>query len=165
MAPDESASAGALSFPVSVATGWTHGISDDSLPNAIDAVGVAQQVPDTQWIMQAEVAISNLVASMGVNDQANKLLTCIAQGPGYAGASPVLGEVRSSEITVDGTKAARVDADITVAPDKGVPGDSVVVIAVDTKPVTIFLGATAIGDKASAAIVDKVIASLKVSKK
>jgi hypothetical protein len=45
-----------------------------------------------------------------------------------------------------------------------VKGDSVTVIAVDTKPVTIFLGATPIGDAGSVATLNQVISALKVSK-
>jgi hypothetical protein len=77
-----------------------------------------------------------------------------------------LGTKKSSSMTVDGVKAARVDADITIGDTtRGVRGDSVTIVAVDTKPVTIFLGATAIGDTASAATLNNVIAALKVSKK
>jgi len=159
-------SAGKLSFSASAAPGWQP-ISDDQSPNLIGAVGVAQEVPGaSQWVMQAEVAVTNFVSSMDVAAQASKLLQCVVAGPGYANSSPTLGTTKKSSITVDGTKAARVDADVTIAdPSRGIKGDSVVIIAVDTKPVTIFLGATAIGDAASAAIIGKVIAALKVSKR
>ena len=102
---------------------------------------------------------------MDVSAQASKLMQCVATGPGYANASPTLGPTKTSSITVDGTKAARVDADVTIAdPSRNVKGDSVIVIAVDTKPVTIFLGATPIGDAGSAATLNQVISALKVSK-
>jgi len=158
-------SAGKLSFPASATPGWT-GFSDDSSPNMIGAVGVAQEVPGAnQWMMQAEVAVTNFVTSMDVGAQASKLMGCVANGPGYANASPTLGPTKTSSITVDGTKAARVDADITIAdPARNVKGDSVTIVAVDTKPVTIFLGATPIGDANSAGIISKVIAALKVKK-
>ena len=46
-----------------------------------------------------------------------------------------------------------MDADVTIAdPARNVKGDSVIIIAVDTKPVTIFMGATPIGDAASAGL-------------
>ena len=78
---------------------------------------------------------------MDVAAQASKLMQCVANGPGYANASPTLGPLKTSSTTVDGIKAARVDADVTIAdPSRGVKGDSVVIIAVDTKPVTIFMG-------------------------
>jgi hypothetical protein len=102
---------------------------------------------------------------MDVNAQASKLMQCVASGPGYANASPTLGPTRTSSITVDGIKAARVDADVTIADAaRNVKGDSLVIVAVDTKPVTIFLGATPIGDAASAAAINQVIAALKVAK-
>ncbi len=156
--------AGKLSFPINAAPGWTE-FSDDSSPNLIAAVGVAKEVPGaSQWVMQAEVAITNFVASMDVTAQASKLLQCVANGPGYANASPTLGPAKTSSTKVDGVKAARVDADITIAdPTRSIKGDSVVIIAVDTKPVTIFLGATPIGDAASAAIINQVISQLKVN--
>ena len=159
-------SAGKLQFSASAAPGW-QAISDDQSPNLIGAVGVAQEVPGaSQWVMQAEVAVTNFVTSMDVAAQASKLLQCVVAGPGYANSSPNLGPTKKSSVMVDGTKAARVDADVTIAdPSRGIKGDSVVVIAVDTKPTTIFLGATAIGDAASAAIISKVIATLKVSKR
>jgi hypothetical protein len=159
-------SAGKLQFSASAAPGW-QAISDDQSPNLIGAVGVAQEVPGaSQWVMQAEVAVTNFVTSMDVAAQASKLLQCVVAGPGYANSSPNLGPTKKSSVTVDGTKAARVDADVTIAdPSRGIKGDSVVIIAVDTKPVTIFLGATAIGDAASAAIISKVIGTLKVSRK
>ena len=92
-------------------------------------------------------------------------MQCVATGPGYANASPTLGPTKTSSITVDGAKAARVDADVTIAdPSRNVKGDSVIVIAVDTKPVTIFLGATPIGDAGSVAPLNQVISALKVSK-
>ncbi len=156
--------AGKLSFPINAAPGWTE-FSDDSSPNLIAAVGVAKEVPGaSQWVMQAEVAITNFVTSMDVTAQASKLLQCVANGPGYANASPTLGPAKSSTTKVDGVKAARVDADITIAdPSRSIKGDSVVIIAVDTKPVTIFLGATPIGDAASAAIINQVVSQLKVN--
>jgi len=158
-------SAGKLSFPTSATPGWT-GFSDDQTPNLIDAVGVEQEVPGAnQWMMQAEVAITNFVASMDVGAQASKLIDCVANGPGYANATPTLGPTKTSSITVDGVKATRVDADVTIADTaRNVKGDSLVIIAVDTKPVTIFLGATPIGDSGSAGIINGVIAALKVRK-
>jgi hypothetical protein len=162
----DTVSAGKLQFQASAAPGW-QAISDDQSPNLIDAVGVAQEVPGaSQWVMQAEVAITNFVPSMDVAAQASKLFQCVVAGPGYAGSSPTPGPTKTSSMTVDGTKAARIDADVAIAdPSRGIKGDSVVIIAVDTKPVTIFLGATAIGDTASAAIISKVIGTLKVSRK
>jgi hypothetical protein len=158
-------SAGKLSFPTSAAPGWMP-FSDDQTPNLIGAVGLAQEVPGaSQWVMQAEIAITNFVTTMDVSAQASKLMQCVANGPGYANASPTLGPSKTSSITVDGTKAARVDADVTIAdPSRNVKGDSVTVIAVDTKPVTIFLGATPIGDAASVDTLNQVISALKVSK-
>jgi hypothetical protein len=157
--------AGKLSFPANAAPGWMP-FSDDQTPNLIGAVGLAQEVPGAnQWVMQAEVAVSNFVASMDVTAQAAKLMNCVAEGPGYSNASPTLGPIKKSSITVDGVKAARVDADVTIAdPARNVKGDSVTIIAVDTKPVTIFLGATPIGDAASAGLLNQVIGSLKVAK-
>ena len=157
--------AGKLSFPLSATPGWAE-FSDDSAPNLIGAVGVAKEVPGgNQWVMQAEVAVTNFVPSMDVNAQATKLMQCVAAGPGYSNASPTLGPLKTSSTTVDGVKAARVDADVNIGDtSRGVKGDSVTIIAVDTKPVTIFLGATPIGDAASAGIITQVIAALKVSK-
>ncbi|CQD13612.1 membrane glycine and proline rich protein [Mycobacterium europaeum] len=162
----DSITAGKLSFPAStVPPNWTL-FSDDQDPNLIGAVGVAQDVPGAnQWMMTAEVAVTNFAASMDVTAQASKLLQCIANGPGYANASPTLGPTKTSSITVDGTKAARADANVTIAdPTRNVKGDSVTVIAVDTKPVTVFIGSTPIGDTASADIIGKIIAALKVNK-
>jgi hypothetical protein len=158
-------SAGKLSFPANAAPGWMP-FSDDQTPNLIGAVGLAQEVPGaSQWVMQAEVAITNFVTSMDVTAQASKLMQCVAYGPGYANASPTLGPTKTSSITVDGTKAERVDADVTIADTaRNVKGDSVTIIAVDTKPVTIFLGTTPIGDAASAATLNQVISALKVAK-
>jgi hypothetical protein len=158
-------SAGKLSFPTSAAPGWQP-FSDDQNPNLISGVGVGAEVPGaSQWMMQAEVAITNFVTSMDVAAQASKLMDCIAAGPGYANASPSLGPKKTSSIKVDGVNAARVDADVTIGDTtRNVKGDSVVIIAVDTKPVTIFLGATPIGDAASAGVINGVIAALKVVK-
>ena len=158
-------SAGKLSFRAGAAPGWA-GFSDDQTPNLIGAVGVGQEVPGAnQWMMQAEVAITNFVTSMDVAAQASKLMDCVANGPGYANAMPTLGPTKTSSITVDGVKAARVDADITIADTaRNVKGDSVTIIAVDTKPVTIFLAATPIGDAGSAATISQVIGGLNVSK-
>jgi hypothetical protein len=157
--------AGKLSFPATAAPGWMP-FSDDQTPNLIGAVGIAQEVPGAnQWVMQAEVAVSNFVSSMDVTAQAAKLMNCVAEGPGYSNASPTLGPIKKSSFTVEGMKAARVDADVTIAdPARNVKGDSVIIIAVDTKPVTIFLGATPIGDAASAGLLNQVIGSLKVTK-
>ncbi len=158
-------SAGQLSFPTTAAPGWMP-ISDDQTPNLIGAVGVAKEVPGAnQWVMQAEVAVTNFVSSMDVSAQASKLLQCVASGPGYANASPTLGPSKASSLTVDGIKAARVDADVTIAdPSRNVKGDSLSIVAIDTKPVTIFLGATPIGDAASAGLINQIIGSLKVTK-
>jgi len=158
-------SAGPLSFPASATPGWS-GFSDDQTPNLIGAVGVGAEVPGaSQWMMQAEVAVTNFVGSMDVTAQASKLMDCVANGPGYANASPTLNAPKTTSITVDGLKAARVDADVTIAdPSRGVKGDSVSIVAVDTKPVTIFLGATPIGDAADAATINRVIGALKASK-
>lgn len=159
----DSISAGKLSFPASAAPGWAP-FSDDSTPNAIDATGVYQQVPGaSQWIMQAEVATTNFVPSMDVAAQASKLMTCLASGPGYQNSSPTLGPIKTSSITVDGTQAARVDADITIADTtRNVKGDSVIIVAVKTKPVTFFYGATPIGDAGSRATIEGIIAALHV---
>ena len=158
-------SAGALSFPANATPGWTP-FSDNSTPNAIAAVGMAQEVPGaSQWMMQAEVAISNFVASMDITTQASKLMTCMANGPGYAGASPTLGPIKTSSTTVDGTDAARADADITIGDtSRNVKGDSVTIIAVKTKPVTFFYGTSPIGDEGARSTIDGVIAALKVTK-
>ncbi|MGA7050418.1 MAG: hypothetical protein WBZ37_03955 [Mycobacterium sp.] len=163
--PGNTIEAGKLSFLATAAPGWTV-FSDDQNPNLIGALGVSQTVPGAnQWAMSAEVAVTNFVASMDVSAQASKLIQCVATGPGYANASPTLGPTKTSSTTVDGIKAARVDADIAIADtSKGVKGDSVVIIAVDTKPVTVFLGGTPIGDAASAATINQVIAALKVTK-
>jgi hypothetical protein len=157
-------SAGQLSFPTSAAPGWAV-VADNSMPNAIGALGVAQEVPGSnQWMMQAEVAVTNFVTSMDVAAQASKLMTCVANGPGYANVSPTLGPTKKSSITVDGTEAARVDADVTIADtSRNVKGDSVTIIAVKTKPVTFFLGASPIGDADARATIDQVIAALKVT--
>ena len=157
--------AGKLSFPASATPGWTP-FSDDQDPNLIGAVGVSQDVPGaSQWMMSAEVAITDFVPSMDVAAQASKLMQCVSNGPGYTNSQPTLGPLKTSSTTVDGVKAARVDADVTIAdPSRGVKGDSVVIIAVDTKPVTIFMGTTPIGDAASAAIISRVIGALKVAK-
>lgn len=159
-------SAGKLSFPISAAPGWL-AFADNQSPNLIDAIGVGQEVPGAnQWMMQAEVAVTNFVASMDVAAQASKLLQCAANGPGYAQSSPTVGPTKTSSITVDGVKAARVDADITIADTaRNVKGDSVTIVAVDTKPVTVFMGATPIGDAAAAATINRVIAALQVTKR
>lgn len=116
-------------------------------------------------MMTAEVGVTNFVASMDLTAQATKLMQCVVNGPGYANATPTLGPVKTSSITVDGTKAVRADADVTIAdPTRNVKGDSVSIIAVDTKPVTVFIGSTPIGDTASADLVGKIIAVLKVAK-
>jgi len=156
--------AGKLSFPASAAPGWSP-FSDDQDPNLIGGVGVSQDVPGaSQWMMSAEVATTNFVSSMDIAAQASKLMQCVANGPGYANASPTLGPLKTSSTTVDGIKAARVDADVTIAdPSRGVKGDSVVIIAVDTKPVTIFMGSSPIGDAASAAIINRIVGALKVA--
>ncbi len=161
----DTVSAGKLSFPISATPGW-QGFSDDQTPNLIGAVGVGAEVPGaSQWMMQAELGITNFVPSMDVAAQASKLMNCVANGPGYANATPTLGPLKTSPATVDGVKAARVDADVTIAdPARNVKGDSLVIIAVDTKPVTIFLGATPIGDAGSAGIINGVVAALKVRK-
>jgi hypothetical protein len=158
-------SAGKLSFPASAAPGWQP-YSDDQNPNLIGGVGAGTEVPGaTQWMMQVEVAVTNFVSSMDVSTQASKLLDCVAAGPGYANASPSLGPKKTSSITVDGVKAARVDADVTIGDTaRNVKGDSVVIIAVATKPVTIFLGASPIGDPASQGVINGVISALKVVK-
>jgi hypothetical protein len=158
-------SAGKLSFPASVAPGWT-AFSDNQSPNLIDAVGVKQDVPNSNgWQMQAGVGVTNFVPSMDVNAQASKLMTCVASGQGYAAATPTLGPTKTSSTTIDGVKAARVDADVSITdPSINVKGDSVTIIAVDTKPVTIFLGTSPIGDAGSAGIINGVVAALKVKK-
>ena len=163
---DAPISAGKLSFPADAAPGWMP-FSDGQTPNLVGAVGVAQEVPGaSQWVMQAEVATTNFDGSMDVAAQASKLMQCVANGPGYEGASPTLGPTKTSSITVDGVKAARVDADVTVEPDpsRNVKGDSLTVIAVDTKPVSVFVGTIPIGDAGAADTLNKVISALKVEK-
>lgn len=161
----DTVSAGKLSFPASTAPGWTP-FSDDQDPNLIDAVGVAREVPGVNnWVMEAEVGVTNFVPSMDVTAQASKFLQCLVAGPAYGKASPTLGPAKTSSITVDGVKAARVDADVTIGdPTLNTKGDSVTVIAVDTKPVTVFFAATPIGDADSAATIANVIGALKVTK-
>ncbi|TAM63908.1 hypothetical protein [Mycobacterium sp.] len=162
----QSIAAGKLSFPAGAAPpAWTV-FSDDQGPNLIGGLGVAQDVPGAnQWMMTAEVGVTNFVASMDLSAQATKLMQCVVNGPGYANATPTLGPVKTSSLTVDGTKAVRADADVTIAdPTRNVKGDSVSIIAVDTKPVTVFIGSTPIGDTASADLVGKIIAALKVAK-
>ncbi len=160
----DTVSAGALSFPTSAAPGWSP-LSDNSAPNAIDAVGLTSLIPNAnQWMMQADVAISNFVSSMDIAAQASKLMTCIVNGPGYQGAQPSLGPTKSSSITVDGIKAARVDADVTIGDtSRNVKGDSVVVITVQTNPVTFFFATSPIDDAGSRATVEAIISALKVN--
>ncbi|WP_264892626.1 hypothetical protein, partial [Mycobacterium kiyosense] len=166
MPTGDTVTAGTLSFPASVASGWQPYI-DDQNPNLIDGAGLAKEVAGgNQWMMQVEVAVTNFVTSMDVSAQASKLLDCVAAGPGYNQVSPSLGPKNTSSITVDGVKAAKVQADVAIGDaSRGVKGDTVTIVAVNTKPVTIFLGAVPIGDSASQAIVDGAIAALKVTKK
>lgn len=162
----DSIAAGKLSFPATAApSGWTV-FSDDQGPNLIGGLGVAQDVPGAnQWMMTAEVGVTNFAPSMDLTAQATKLMQCLVNGPGYANATPTLGPIKTSSMTVDGTKAVRADADVTIAdPTRNVKGDSVSIIAVDTKPVTVFIGSTPIGDTASADLIGKIIAALKVTK-
>lgn len=165
MPTGDTITSGKLSFPTSAAPGWTP-FSDDQDPNLIGAVGVGQEVPGANnWMMTAEVAVTNFVPSMDINAQASKFMQCLVAGPAYARATPTLGPTRTSSLTVDGTKAARVDADITVGdPTLNTKGDSATVIAVDTKPITIFFSATPLGDAASAGTINNVIGALKVAK-
>ncbi|QLL06447.1 hypothetical protein [Mycobacterium vicinigordonae] len=165
MPSGDTVSAGKLSFPANLAAGWQPYV-DDQNPNLIDGAGLAKEVAGgNQWMMQVEVAVTNFVTSMDVSAQASKLLDCVAVGPGYNQVSPSLGPKTTSSMTVDGLKAAKVQADVTIGDaSRGVKGDTVTIVAVDTKPVTIFLGAVPIGDSASQAIVDSVIAALKVTK-
>lgn len=158
-------SAGGLSFPLNAAPGWTL-YSDENVPNGIDVLGVSKEVPDaSRWMMQAEVGITNFVPSMDIAAQASTLMACVAIGPGYANASPTLGPTSTSSLKVDGTDAARVDADVTIADtSRNVAGDSVTIIAVKTTPVTFFLSAVPIGDEAAGAEIDGIIAALKVKK-
>jgi len=162
---DAPISAGKLSFPADAAPGWTP-FSDNQTPNLVGAVGLVQEVQGvSQWVMQAVVAATNFDTKMDVAAQASKLMQCVASGPGYDGASPTLGQTKTSSITVDGVKAARIDADITISdPSRDVKGDSVSIIAVDTKPVSVFVGTTPIGDSAAADTLNKVISALKVEK-
>lgn len=159
------AQAGALGFPVTVAPGW-QAIADTNVPNGIGVVGVASPVPTAKdWMMEAVVGVSNLVADMDITEQASKLLACVAAGPGYAGADPTLNTPKKSSVTVDGVDAARVDADVTIGDDtRGLPGDVVTVIAVKTEPVTFFLSTHPIGDADSQRTVDDIIGALKVDK-
>lgn len=103
--------------------------------------------------MQAEVGTTNLDAGMNLTDQAKKLMECIGKGPGYNtnGATGTLGNVTTAATTVDGTPAVRATGNVTVAGRPEVAGDSITVIAVQTKPVTYFFGAVPIGDTASQA--------------
>lgn len=158
-------SAGKLSFPSSAAPGWQV-FTDDQSPNLIGGVGLGAEVPGaTQWMMQAEVGVTNFVTSMDVAAQASKFIDCLAAGPGYANAQPSLGPKKTSSTQVDGVNAARVDADITIGDTtRNVKGDTVVIIAVATKPVTVFFGATPIGDTASQDIINGVIGALKAVK-
>ncbi|MGH3959972.1 hypothetical protein [Mycobacterium sp.] len=157
-------SAGALSFPAGAAPGWAP-FADDSTPNGIDVAGLAAPVPGAEkWVMQAEVGITNFVSSMDVAAQASKLMTCVVGGPGYEMASPSLGPTKTSSIMVDGTQAARVDADITIADtSQNVKGDSVVIIVVKTKPAAFFYGATPIGDADARGTIERVISALTVT--
>lgn len=159
--PSGTAAAGPLSFPLSAAPGWTP-YADASMPNSIAMVGAIKDMPEAQWMMQVEVGITNFVPSMSITDQAAKLIGCIAKGPGYNRAQPVLGPVTSANITVDGVRAVQSDADVKVS-GRQVPGDSVRIVVVATDPVTYFFAATPIGDAPSRAIVDGVQGALKVS--
>lgn len=159
--PSGTAAAGPLSFPLSAAPGWTP-YADASMPNSISMVGAINDLPDARWMMQVEVGITNFVPTMSVADQATKLINCIAQGPGYNQAQPVLGPVTSTNIMVDGVPAVQSDANVTVT-GRPVPGDSVRIVVVATNPVTYFFGATPIGDTANRAVVEGVQGALKVS--
>lgn len=158
--------AGGLSFPLSAAPGWMPG-ADTNLPNGIDVIGVVKEVPEaTDWMMEAQVGITNFVPSMDLAEQASKLLTCVAQGPGYPpDVKPTLGTPKTSSIKVDGVEAARVDAEVTLGDtSRGIPGDALVVITVKTDPVTFFLSTSPIGDAESQAAVEAIIAALKVKR-
>ena len=110
---------------------------DNQTPNLIGAVGVEQEVPGAnQWMMQAEVAITNFVTSMDVAAQASKLMD------DHDPATQTRCPLGADEDVVDHGRRHRgrwVDADITIADTaRNVKGDSVTIIAVDTKPVTIY---------------------------
>lgn len=157
-------SAGGLSFPQSVAADWT-AAGNYWFPNVIDAVTLYQEIDSGGWITDVTVAITNFDQSLSLADQATLMLKCLLSGSSYAPYTPEAPATISTESgRISGVATSKIDVAVNVTySNPRVTGDDIVVIVVDTRPSTVFLGISPIGDTASRDVVQAAAAALRVA--
>lgn len=150
-------SAGGLAFPQNIAPDWRPK-AEHRVPNSIDAVSLdetVREMPETDWIGQLTVGITNFAPSLSLADQAELMLKCIVASELYEGTAPVVGDVTPTPGRLDGTPISQIDVPVTVTvSDPTIRGDDVMFVVVGTSPTTYFLGVSPIGDPGRRAVVE-----------
>lgn len=155
---------GGLSFAEPRTEGWNHRILQ-MVPWISDTGGVGKSITPLWFSMIIVGQLDRTEFGDDPEQAAQQVMSCTASSGMYRGFSGRT-DTKAEPMQLSGRNAFRIESDITVS-DQGpnIPGDRVVVIAVDTgNPghLAIFMASATLGDAATNADVDAAIGSLVV---
>lgn len=155
---------GGLSFAEPRTEGWNHRILQ-MVPWVSDTGGVGKSITPLWFSMIIVGQLDRTEFGDDPEAAAQQVMSCTASSGMYRGFSGRT-DTKVEPMQLSGRNAFRIESDITVS-DQGpaIPGDRVVVIAVDTGDpghLAIFMASATLGDAATNADVDAAIGSLVV---
>lgn len=161
---------GKMSIPAAeMPSGWRADYSS-RFPFVTQADGVTLNRPSstsTGWIAQIAVGVLPSDFSTQTEDIARKVVECLSTGPGYS--TVTVGTVRydapvNATLNERDTAYTLLNASIPVTggPD-GITGDDVIVVVVNSRPMTVAVGLSPIGDTRTRGAVDKAVRGLLVT--
>ncbi|MCF8587863.1 serine/threonine-protein kinase [Gordonia liuliyuniae] len=161
-------SSGKISIPSTVLpSGWdpdrgTH------FPFVAQADGVTLNRPPGAATWVAQIAVGVLPSDFNAHTEeiARKYIECLSVGPGYDTVSVGAlryGQVINAKVDNRDTDYTLLNATIPVSNGpSGVTGDDVLVVVVDSRPMTVAIGISPIGDASTQQAVDKAVRGLLV---
>ncbi|WOC14064.1 serine/threonine protein kinase [Gordonia sp. MP11Mi] len=161
-------SSGKISIPSEVMpSGWN---SDRSthFPFVEQADGVTLNRPSSASTWVAQIAVGVLPSNFAAHTEeiARKYLDCLSTGPGYRTVTVGTiryGQVINAKVDNRNTDYTLLNATIPVSnAPTGVTGDDVIVVVVDSKPMTVAIGISPTGDSPTGQAVDKAVRGLLV---
>ncbi|MGO3325874.1 serine/threonine-protein kinase [Gordonia sp. (in: high G+C Gram-positive bacteria)] len=134
--------------------------------NQADGVTLNRPASSSSWVAQIAVGVLPTDFRTETEQIARTFVDCLAAGPGYASvnAGPVrYGQVTNAKIENRDTDYTLLNASIPVrSGPSGVTGDEIVVVIVDSKPMTVAVGISPTGDISTQRTVDKAVRGLLV---
>ncbi|EGD56228.1 serine/threonine protein kinase-like protein [Gordonia neofelifaecis NRRL B-59395] len=165
----QTVASGPISIPPSdlPTTGWRpDNTSQVPFARAANGISASRPVGSSGWM--AQITVGTLPSSFKTNTEAiaRKLVDCLPSSPGYSmvdASPPQIEGVQNEKLDDKVTPYTLIRARIDVRNQRsGVPGDDLVVVVVNSSPMTFAFGSSPINDSATKAEVDKAIVNLQV---